>query len=332
MKLKALGLLSGGLDSTLVIGMMLKQGIEIEAVNFFTPFCTCTRTKGCRYEAKRVSEEFGIPLKVFNVSKEYIEVVKAPKYGYGKGMNPCIDCRIFMFKRAKEYMAEAGASFIVTGEVLGQRPMSQHRRAMKIIEQESGLEGLVVRPLSARLFEPTLPEEKGWVNREELLSISGRSRKPQMALAENLQITEYPCAAGGCLLTEPVFAGRMRDLFKFTPEPTLNDIQLLKIGRHFRLSERLKVIVGRNEEENKKLLGMAKEKDIRLGGGNHKGPVALIKGELAQDDLLKAAAICARYSDDKGENGIRVSNFSPGGEEILTVCPMDETELEKLRI
>ncbi len=331
MKPKALILLSGGLDSTLVAGTMLKQGVEVEAVNFLTPFCTCTRTKGCRYEAKRVAEEFGIPLRIFNVSLEYIEVVKNPKYGYGKGINPCIDCRIFMFKKAKEYMVEIGASFIATGEVLGQRPMSQHRRAMEIIERDSGLEGLVLRPLSAKLFEPTIPEEKGWVDREQLLDISGRSRKPQMALAKNLQINEYPCAAGGCLLTEPAFAGRMRDLFKFTPEPTMNDIQLLKVGRHFRLSDTLKIIVGRNEEENKRLLGLAKEKDIRLGGGNHKGPVTLIKGELAKDALLKAAAICARYSDDKGEKGIKIGGISPE-EEVLTVSPMDETELEKLRI
>jgi tRNA U34 2-thiouridine synthase MnmA/TrmU len=328
---KALVLLSGGLDSTLVIEIMRQQKIEIEAVNFFTPFCTCTRTKGCGYEAKRVADKFGLPLKVFNVSKEYIEIIKAPKYGYGKGLNPCIDCRIFMFKKAKEYMQEVKADFIVTGEVLGQRPMSQHRQAMKIIERDSGLTGLVLRPLSAKLLEPTLPEEKSWVDREKLLDISGRSRKPQIALAKKLSIKEYPCSAGGCLLTDPVFARKMKDLLKFTNKPTLNDIQLLKIGRHFRLSQNIKIIVGRNEKENKKLIMLAKEKDITLGGGNFKGPVVLIKGKPDNEAIFKAAAICARYSDDKGKSGIKV-NENLGKEKVLNVSPIDDVVLEKLRI
>lgn len=332
MKIKALVLLSGGLDSTLVVEILRQQKIEIEAVNFFTPFCTCTRTKTCGYEAKRVAQQFGIPLKIFSVSLEYIEVVRNPKYGYGKGMNPCIDCRIFMFKKAKDYMAEIGASFIATGEVLGQRPMSQYRRAMEIIERESGLCGLVLRPLSAKLLKPTLPEEKGWVNRDELLSISGRSRKPQIALAKKLSITDYPCSAGGCLLTEPAFAKKMKDLFEFTPTLTLNDIHLLKVGRHFRLSEKAKVIVGRNEEENNKLLALAKEKDIILGVNNHKGPIVIIRGAVTQDELLKAAAICARYSDNKGKGGIRVSNVSKVEEILSGISPIDDTELEKLRI
>jgi tRNA U34 2-thiouridine synthase MnmA/TrmU len=331
MKPKALVLLSGGLDSTLVIGIMQQQGIEIEAVNFFTPFCTCTRTKGCRYEAKKVADTFGIPLRVFNVSKEYIDIIKAPKYGYGKGLNPCIDCRIFMFKKAKEYMKQTGAAFIVTGEVLGQRPMSQHRQAMKIIERDSGLERLVLRPLSAKLLQPTLPEEKGWVDREKLLDISGRSRRLQMALAKKLSINEYPCAAGGCLLTDIVFARKMKDLLKFTPKPTLNDIYLLKIGRHFRLSQNIKIIVGRNEEENKKLIILAEEKDITLVVSNLKGPVVLIKGEPDNEAILKSAAICARYSDDKGRSGIKVDG-KLCTKRVLFVSQIDEIELEKLRI
>lgn len=309
---------------------MCQQGIEIEAVNFLTPFCTCTRTKGCPHEAGRVAKELKIPLKIFNISKEYLEVVKNPTYGYGKGMNPCIDCRIFMFKKAKDYMGKIGASFIVTGEVLGQRPMSQHLRAMEIIERDSGLSGLVVRPLSGRLLKPTLPEEKGWVNREQLFSISGRSRKPQMALAENLSITDYPCPAGGCLLTDPAFSKRMKDLLKFTPKPTLNDIHLLKIGRHFRLSNRLKLVVGRNEQENKKLLSLTKNEDVILTVANHKGPIVIAKGDITQNSLLlKAAAICSRYSDDSGKSGIKVSLLK---EVLKNVFPIDNAELEKLRI
>jgi len=331
LKHKALVLLSGGLDSTLTVPIMLQQGIELEAINFITPFCTCTKTKGCRSEAKRVSQELGIPLKVFNISKEYIAILKNPKYGYGSGMNPCIDCRIFMFKKAKAYMEEAKADFIVTGEVLGQRPMSQHRSAMKIIEKESGLEGLVLRPLSAKLFEPTIPEERGWVNREQLLSIYGRSRKPQMALAKDLHINEYPCAAGGCLLTDPQFAKRMKDLLTYTKNPTLNDIHLLKLGRHFRLSEELKIIVGRNEEENKRLSILMSAPDIKIMVVNGKGALVICRGGVNRDLLLKAASITAKYSDDKGESGIRIIDSS-GEEEVLKVAPIDEAELGKLRI
>ncbi|MBU1262940.1 hypothetical protein KKH65_03240 [bacterium] len=327
--IKALILLSGGLDSSLVVGMMLKQGIETEAINFVTPFCTCTRGSGCRLAAKTAAEKFGIPLRVFNIGREYIEIIKNPKYGYGKNMNPCIDCRILIFKKAKEYMKKAHASFIVTGEVLGQRPMSQHLKAMKIIEEESGLSGLVLRPLSAKLLEPTLPEKNHWVNREELLNIFGRTRKPQMQLAEVFGLKDYPCSAGGCLLTDPAFAKRMKDLLKFTKTPTLNDIQLLKIGRHFRLSEELKVIVGRDEQENKRLLTLSKEKDIKLTTeGDKGGPVTIIRGKANQEDVVSAVAICARYSDDKGRCGIRVM---PEGR-VLNQEPISERELERLRI
>jgi tRNA U34 2-thiouridine synthase MnmA/TrmU len=326
---KALVLLSGGLDSSLVIGMMLKQGIQTEAINFVTPFCTCTKGFGCRLAAKTAALKFRVPLKVLSIGREYIKIIKNPKYGYGKNMNPCIDCRILIFKKAKEYMEKAKASFIVTGEVLGQRPMSQHLKAMKIIEEESGLSGLVLRPLSAKLLEPTLPEKEGLVNREELLNISGRTRKPQMQLAEVFGLKDYPCPAGGCLLTDQAFARRMADLLKFTRTPTLNDIQLLKIGRHFRLGDIAKVIVGRNEQENKRLLTLSKGKNaILTTKGERGGPVTTVRGKTNNDTLLSAAAICARYSDDKGKDGIRVM----GQEEILNPPPISEKELERLRI
>jgi len=329
LKHKALVLLSGGLDSTLAASIMLKQGIELEAVNFITPFCTCTRTKGCKYEAKRVAKELGIPLKVFSNFKEYIKVIKNPKYGYGRGINPCIDCRIFIFKKAKAYMKEANASFIITGEVLGQRPMSQHRRAMEIIDNESGLTGLVLRPLSAKLLKPTIPEEKGWVNREALLNISGRRRLPQIALAKELDINEYPCPAGGCLLTDPHFSKRMKDLLKYTKNPTLNDISLLKIGRHFRLNEELKVIVGRNERENK-ILSLLGRNDIILSVVNGKGAVVILKGKINQTSLLKSASIAAWYSDSKGISDIKV--IGPCFEKVIKIAPIDKKGLEGLRI
>jgi len=298
--MKAIALLSGGLDSTLAAKMVLEQGIELEALNFLTVFCTCTnRGETCLASQKAVGA-LGIPLKVFNVSEEYLNVVKHPRHGYGSNMNPCIDCRIFMLKKAKAYMAGVGASFIVTGEVLGQRPMSQRRDAMRLIEKEAGLEGYILRPLSAKFLEVTIPEKEGWVNREELLSIQGRSRKPQIRLAEHYGIRDYPCPAGGCLLTDPGFAKRMKDLMFHAPDFYLNDVHLLKIGRHFRLSPKMKLVVGRNEDDNKKIQTFALEGDILLKTMQYPGPLSLLRGEDNVGGIETAASITLRYS--KGKN------------------------------
>ncbi len=291
----AVGLLSGGLDSTLAVKMMIDQGVEVHALNFITPFCTCTR-KGCRHEASRVAELFGVPVKIISGRKEYIEMIKNPKHGYGSNMNPCIDCRIFMFQKAKKYMKNIGASFIFTGEVLGQRPMSQHKKALNLIEKESKTEGLVLRPLSAKLLSPTIPEEKKWINREKLLSIQGRRRIPQMELAKDLGINNYPCPAGGCRLTDPGFAERLKESFEYG-EDTIKDMRLLRYGRHFRLDSKAKVIVGRNEEENKILEGFFGKDDILLEAANVGSPLVLLKKSNHKNDLKEAAALCVRYSD-----------------------------------
>jgi tRNA U34 2-thiouridine synthase MnmA/TrmU len=239
--MKAIALLSGGLDSTLAAKVVMQQGIELEALNFLTVFCTCThRGESCLASQKAV-DSLGIPLRVFNVSEEYLEVVKHPRHGYGSNMNPCIDCRIFMLRRAKAYMESVGASFIVTGEVLGQRPMSQRKDSMCLIEKEAGLEGSILRPLSAKFLPASIPEKEGWVDRERLLNIQGRSRKPQIKLADHFGIQDYPCPAGGCLLTDPGFSKRMRDLILHHPDFSLNDVHLLKVGRHFRLSPKVKL-------------------------------------------------------------------------------------------
>ncbi|MBW1855868.1 MAG: hypothetical protein JRJ00_14525, partial [Deltaproteobacteria bacterium] len=285
---KAIALLSGGLDSTLAIKAVLEQGIEVEAINFVTPFCTCSPKSSTCLISKTVADNLGIMLEVKNVSREYLEIIKYPRFGYGKNMNPCIDCRIFMFKKAAERMKTSGASFIITGEVLGERPMSQRRDAMNIIERESHLKGLILRPLSAKLLEPSIPEKEGLVDREKLLDIQGRSRKPQLKLAEEWDITDYACPAGGCLLTDKGFARRLKDLMNENINFTLNDIHLLKIGRHLRLSDKVKAVIGRNESENKKLMTFVEEGDCVIEKNALTGPLTVLKGEISDEIKLLA--------------------------------------------
>jgi len=328
--MKAIALLSGGLDSTLAAKIVMEQGIELEALNFLTVFCTCTnRGETCLASQKAVNA-LGIPLKVFNVSDEYLNVVKHPKHGYGSNMNPCIDCRIFMLKKAKVYMEEAGASFIVTGEVLGQRPMSQRRDAMRLIEKEAGLEGYILRPLSAKFLPVTIPEKEGWINRETLPEFQGRSRKPQIKLADHYGIRDYPCPAGGCLLTDPQFAKRMKDLMLYSPNFSLNDIHLLKIGRHFRLSHNLKLVVGRNEEDNKKIQTFAQEGDILLKALQHPGPLSLLRGEPNGIEIEKAASITVRYGKAKDLKRVEVL-YKKGNEDSYRSISVTSIPDEKIR-
>lgn len=331
---KAIALLSGGLDSILATKLMIEQGIKVEAVNFLTVFCNCTSHGKTCLASKSAADNLGVPLKVFEISKEYLEIVKNPKHGYGSNMNPCLDCRIYIFRKAGEYMKKTGASFIFTGEVLGERPMSQRRDAMHIIERESGLKGLIVRPLSAKLMEPSIPEKEGLVDREKMLAISGRSRKPQMALARNFGINDYPCPAGGCLLTDPGFARRIRDLIDHNPDLTLNDVQLLKLGRHFRLSDKAKLAVGRNEEENKKLTSLAAVDDLRFLPVDVTGPVGIGRGVFNEKSTLEAARILARYSDSAPKERLKILKIGhkEKNPDHLTVLPMDEENLDALRI
>lgn len=301
---EAVGLLSGGLDSTLAVKLIADQGIEVHLLNFITPFCTCTR-RGCKHEARKVAEKWDLPLSVIAVGEEYVEMVKNPGHGYGKNMNPCIDCRIFFLGKAKDHMEEIGASFIFTGEVLGQRPMSQRRDAMRIIERESGLEGKILRPLSAKLMAPTIPEKEGVVDREKLLSMRGRSRKPQMALAEELGVSDYPCPAGGCRLTEPNFSKRLREAFEHG-EDSLREIHLLRYGRHFRLPTGRKLVVGRDEEENAVVASLAQRGDVLMEVMGFGSPVAVLRRGKGSEEMELAASICARYSDGKDEGRVRV--------------------------
>lgn len=333
MKAKAIALLSGGLDSTLAVKLLLQQGVDVRAINFKTIFCTCDRKSGCGSEARRVADEFGIDLKVCEITREYLPIVKEPKHGYGSNMNPCIDCRILMFKKAAEYMDEVGASFLVTGEVLGERPMSQRRDAMDLIEKEAGLTGKILRPLSAKLLKPTIAEEGGLIDREKLLDIKGRSRKPQMKLAEAMGVEDYPCPAGGCLLTDPGFSNRLRDLFEYT-DASINDIQLLKHGRHFRLSKQCKIAVGRDEGENEVIFTLAKPGDIVFRVAEFSGPVTLLRGEPSDGQINMVAAITARYSKARCESNVRVNYLKLPGkvEEPIFIKPALDEELGPLRI
>jgi tRNA-specific 2-thiouridylase len=332
--MKAIALLSGGLDSTLAARVVMEQGVGLEALNFMTLFCTCTNRGATCLASQKAVETLGIPLKVLNVSEEYLTVVKHPKHGYGRNMNPCIDCRIFMLKKAKTQMMESGASFIVTGEVLGQRPMSQRRDAMGLIEREAGLEGLILRPLSAKVLPATVPEKEGWIDREKLLKIQGRSRKPQIDLAEQYGIHDYPCPAGGCLLTDPGFAKRIKDLMDHDIDFSTNDVHVLKIGRHFRFSDRVKLVVGRNEGENQKIRTFARREDILLKVSNVPGPLSLLRGKLEDDDIKKAAAITVHYSKAKDSENTEVTYKGADEDhpQSLLAPPISRGEIGRLMI
>jgi len=332
MNKKAVVLLSGGLDSILATRLMLEQDVEIEAINFLTIFCTCTR-KGCQHAATEAAKTLRVPLKILNITEEYIDIIKNPKHGYGSNMNPCIDCRIFILKMAKDYMKEVGASFLVTGEVLGERPMSQRRDAILLIEKEAGLKGLILRPLSAKLFEPTIPEKEGIVDREKLLEISGRSRKPQIALAKEFGINDYPCPAGGCLLTDSGFAARVRDLMKYDTL-TVDNLKLLKVGRHFRISKDAKLVIGRKEDENTILQSYLKPNDIYLRLKDKPSPYSILRGNADDSVIAFAAGIVAYHTKFRCENMLRVEYYRMPDSEgnIISTPPATPATIEKIRI
>ncbi len=323
-KHRAVGLLSGGLDSILAIKMILEQDIEVIGVCFTSPFFDNL------IYTKSITDKLGIELKVVNFGMDYIEIVKNPKYGYGKNFNPCIDCHTYMLKQAKKLMEELKADFVFTGEVLNERPMSQNRQALQNIERDADLIGRLIRPLSAQLLEPTIPETAKVIDRERLGSISGRSRKPQIALAKKYGITDFLQPAGGCLLTDETFSKRIKDAFDHN-EDSINDLELLKIGRHFRLSENdsAKIIVGRNEQENKRLNELAKDTDLILLPIEIVGPTVLIRNYKNKNLVLPiAAGLCARYSDKSANRLVKVKV----DDIIIETEPLDESLINKLRI
>lgn len=296
-KKKVVALLSGGLDSQLAIKMMQEQGFDVSAVAIKTPFCDFDCGRGCGFEIRERADDLNVNLKTVYLGDEYIEMLKHPKHGIGAGFNPCIDCRSMMFDAAKKHMEDIGAEFIISGEVLGQRPMSQHAPALRTIEKESDLVGKIVRPLSAALLPETDPEKNGLIKRENLGMIRGRTRRNQLDMAKKYGIENPPNAGGGCLLTEPQFGIKAKDLFSHTENPTINDIDLLKIGRHFRLDEETKFIVGRNKDENEMIKAIALPGDILLEAKDFVGPVSILRGSNAKEHLKFASSITLRYSD-----------------------------------
>lgn len=336
---KAVALLSGGLDSLLAAKLILEQGIQVEGLNFFTGFCVEGHTHAIRAQhrdkpkrnnALWSAEQLGIKLHIIDIVEEYKDIVINPQYGYGTHLNPCLDCKIFMVGRAKTWMEEHGFDFIITGEVIGQRPKSQRRETMPLVAKQSGVHDRLLRPLCARLFPPTLPEREGWVDREKLLAFNGRSRKPQMALAQTFGFEDYAQPAGGCcFLTNEAYSNKLSDLWKTrgTRRYELDDIMLLKVGRHVRPKPHFKLIIGREEGENNFLMGYRKS-FIHLESSSHDGPLALIDGSPTEEDIVLSAQIVARYSQGRTESSVKmVVTDQRGHARTLEVQPLSPTTM-----
>ena len=317
---RAVALLSGGLDSTLAAAIVGRAGIDVIGIFVKNLFETDRHREE---HLRRAVDQLGIPLRVVDRSDEHLTIVRHPRHGYGSGMNPCIDCHIFMLRIAKEAMADEKAQFVVTGEVLGQRPMSQHRHALLLVAEESGLNDRLLRPLSANLLPDTLPVKKGWIKKDDLYAISGRGRAPQRALAREFAITDYPQPAGGCLLTERVYAVRVRDAFAHIgPDKVDRDgFRILRYGRQFRIAENVKVIIGRNEEENE-ILAQFRAGRIAIEPITAMGPLTLVEGNPNQDELRLAVALAGRYCDHLDDSPIAFTVTKHNKTEKFLVPPL----------
>ncbi len=318
----AVALFSGGLDSALAILLMQRQNIEVTALTFLTHFgCDISDRSSCGGDPFPIADKFNFKVKLMHLGDKFLEIVKNPKYGYGKNMNPCIDCRILMLREAHQLMKLINADFIITGEVLGQRPKSQRRDSMNIVKRDSELGGLLVRPLSGKLFPETIPEKTGLIDRNLLENISGRSRKRQMELARKFGLDDYPTPAGGCLLTDPVYSRKLKDLLDKSGNCDLNDINLLRVGRHFRLDDHTKVVVGRNEKENEIIEQLAKPEHLILEAVNTGSPLTLYIDSQGNDNLAMAAAITAHYCRLKNEPEVEVDCWSKDVRKKFSVKP-----------
>lgn len=336
---KAVALISGGLDSMLATKAIMNQGIHVEGINFFTGFCVEGHTHAIRKrdtdKVKRnnslwVAEQLGIKLHIIDIIEEYKQVLINPKHGYGANMNPCLDCKIFMVNKAKQWMLENGFDFIITGEVVGQRPMSQRKQTMPIIAAQSGADDRLLRPLSAQNLPATLPEREGWIDRNKLYGFSGRSRKPQMGLAKEFGFTDFAQPAGGCcFLTDESYSLKLVDLWKArgTRDYELDDVMLLKVGRHIRPKPHFKIIVAREDGESQFMSGYKKE-FISMNCASHRGPLVLVDGTPDEDDLYLAAQILARYGQGRDEQQVEVTlRDQQGNERNIAVTPLKAEQI-----
>ncbi|MFH1830309.1 MAG: tRNA 4-thiouridine(8) synthase ThiI [Pseudomonadota bacterium] len=323
-KVRAISLLSGGLDSLLAIKVLEEQGIEVVGITFVSPFFGSKN-------AERGAAQLDVELVVLDITDEHLAMVKGPRHGYGKYMNPCIDCHALMIKRAGQIMEKEGYALIATGEVLGERPMSQNRQSLNTVARNSGFGDYLLRPLSAKLLPPTKPETEGLVDRERLFAIEGRSRKPQMELAKKYGIKSYVQPAGGCLLTDPHFSVRLTELFKENPDADAEEVSLLKLGRHFRLSSGAKVIVGRDEKDNERIMTHLNADRTLIISDITPGPVALLIGSADQKDTDMAAKLCASYAD-KGFGSVDMEIIGKLGKSRIKAEQKDRIEFKKIKI
>ena len=339
---KAIALISGGLDSMLAVRVLQEQGVEVEGINFYTGFCVEGHTHAIRNQDKEkqkrnnalwVAEQLGIKLHIVDVIQEYKDVLLNPKHGYGANMNPCLDCKIFMVNKAVQWVKDNqkdGLDFIITGEVVGQRPMSQRKQTMPIVAEESGADDILLRPLCAKNLPETKPEIEGWVDREKLHDFSGRSRKPQMALAEKYGFTDYASPAGGCcFLTDKNYSDKLVDLWegRGSREYEMDDIMLLKVGRHLRPKGSYKLIIARDAGESQHLEGYRKQYSS-IQAISHNGPLALIDGDIADKDRAHAASIVARYGQGRDADEVEMTVTIPGQTtETLKITPLSSDQV-----
>ncbi len=303
---RALGLCSGGLDSMLSALVLRDQGIDVHWIAFETPFFSSAK-------ARQASAQTGVPLTVRNITPDYLKMMRSPSVKYGKHMNPCMDCHTLMFRQAGEIMTDRGFDFLFSGEVLGQRPMSQTRGSLRYVEKHSGYDGLILRPLSARKLPETIPEQSGLVDRGRLLDFSGRSRKPQIALAATLGIVDFPAPAGGCLLTDKTFSRRLKDLFDHQDSTPENALHLLRFGRHLRLDAQTKIVVGRTRQDNEQInRWVDRQWDVIMKVDDYPGPLLVIPGGGGTSVTMLAAGICAGYSKAPSDTLVKV-NIEAGG-------------------
>jgi tRNA U34 2-thiouridine synthase MnmA/TrmU len=309
-QVRALGLFSGGLDSMLAVALLRAQGIAVTGMVWTTPFFSAE-------QAIQSAAALDLQLRLEDLTDHFLPLLYHPPHGFGRGLNPCIDCHTLMLRQTGQIMAREGYDFIFTGEVLGQRPFSQHRGALNLIARESNYADLILRPLSARLLKPSRPELQGLVDREKLLNLNGRGRKRQIALAAHFGITVFPAPAGGCLLTEPRFASRLKELLNCQPEVKRRDLELLKWGRHFRLSPASRAIVGRDERENEIIYSWRQPSDLLLQIKDYPGPLVLIPGEVHRGQLVQAATLCASYSNAPYDLPLTVEWEGPLAPEVI---------------